>query len=504
VTMFRLAPSSLLIFLLALTVWARASPVQDPKEQQGDTTVHLRWGERAGVSRYRLQLAADANFRDIVLDRVINGNQAEIGDLAAGWYFWRVAPLTDNLGQFSSTGRIEIKPSLNPIRPSTAAVANPSTAANQIVTSGGWRAAVGDIARPMLAHLRSPDRVDLVGTTSDGVTLAIDTGNGIELWSLRGEPLAAGQTTALLVVPARAGLDDLVVFDGPAAVRIEGKTGHELWRVPLPGTVALAAVARDAGGPVFAIVDSSLRKLLVLNAGNGNLVSQTSLPARVVGVPVAIADHGATFLIGYETGDVELRDQNGTRIRFGSAGSQATTGPIPVKARQQDLVLIGTRDGLTAMTAADLRPLGREAIKGDVPRGNLVAHDLTGDGVPEVLMSTERGHLIAVSSENGKILWDAPVDSDPTNIAFADLNGDKIADVIITSSQSFAVALSGRDGSLIWKDGELSQQAANHVNTRAPRGVAIAPASSGVLLISSDVSRMSLRAIQFPNATGRP
>jgi len=496
--MFRLAPTSLLIFSLVLTVCGRAQATQDSNQQQSNTTVHLRWGERRGVSRYRVQLAADANFRDIVLDRVINGNQTEIDDLAAGNYFWRVAPLTDTLGQFSSAGRIEIKPAANPTRSSTA----PTARANPIVTSGGWRAAVGDLPRPLLAHLFSPDRLEVVGTSSEGVTLAVDAASGVELWSVRGEPLAAGQAPAL-VVPGRSGLDDIVAFDGPAAVRIEGKSGRELWRTPLPATVASAVLARG-GDPVFAVIDNSLRKLLVLNAGNGNLVSQTSLPARVVGAPVAVADHSAMFLIGYETGDVELRDQSGTRIRSGSAGSPATTSPILVKARQQALVLIGTRDGLTAMTTADLRPLGREAIKGDAPRGNLVAQDLTGDGVPEVLMSTERGHLVAVSSEDGKIIWDVPVDSDTGAIAFADLNGDKISDVIITSTQTFAFALSGRDGSTIWKDGEASQQVANHVNPRAPRGVAIVSTSTGIMLISSDVSRTSLRAVEFPHAAIRP
>src|SRR5215831_16385111 len=497
--MFRLAPTSLLIFSLVLTVYGRAKVTQHPNQQQRDTTVHLRWGERPGVSRYRLQLAADANFRDIVFDRVINGNQTEIDDLAAGNYFWRVAPLTDTLGQFFSAGRIEIKPAANPTRPSSA----PTARANQIIASGGWRAAIGDVPRPLLAHLRSPDRLDVVGTSSEGVTLALDVASGVELWSVRGKPLAAGQAP-VLVVPGRSGLEDIVAFDGPAAVRIEGKSGRELWRTLLPGTAASAVVADGGDTPVFAVLDNSLRKLLVLNAGNGNLVSQTSLPARVVGAPVAVADHSAMFLIGYETGEVELRDQSGTRIRSGSAGSPATTGPILVKARQQDLVLIGTRDGLTALTTADLRPLGREAIKGDAPRGNLVAHDLTGDGVPEVLMSTERGHIVAVSSEDGKIIWDVPVDSDASAIAFADLNDDKISDVIITSTQTFALALSGRDGSTIWKDGEVSQQVANHVNLRAPRGVAIVPTPTGILLISSDVSRTSLRAVEFSHAAIRP
>jgi outer membrane protein assembly factor BamB len=474
--------------------------MQNPDQQQSNTTVHLEWGKRPGVARYRLQLASDVNFRDIVFDRVINGNQTQVNDLAPGNYFWRVAPLTNALGQFSSAGQIEIKAAASPAAGLKTPVATPSPATNQVLTGGGWRAAVGDIPRPLLAHLRSPDRLDVVGTTSDGVTLAIDVRNGIEFWSVRGEPVSTGQAPAVLVVPTASGLDDVVVFDGPAAVRIEGKSGRELWRTPLPATVGSAVVARDAAGAVFAVIDNSLRKMLVLNAANGNLLAQASLPARVVGTPVAFVDHGVMFLIGYETGDVELRDQSGTRIRSGSAGSPATTAPILIKGRRQDLVLIGTRDGLTAMTAADLRPLGREAIKGDAPRGKLVAQDLAGDGVPLILMSTQRGHFIAVNSEDGKIVWDVPVDTDAGEIAFADLNGDKVSDVIITSPQTFALALSGRDGSTIWKDGEASQLAANHVNTRAPRGLTVVPESTGILLISSDVSRAALRAVEFPAA----
>ena len=41
-------------------------------------------------------------------------------------------------------------------------------------------------------------------------------------------------------------------------------------------------------------------------------------------------------------------------------------------------------------------------------RAALVAQSLDGDGVAEVIMTTERRHLIAVNSEDGKVLWDVP------------------------------------------------------------------------------------------------
>ena len=73
------------VFVLAQT--APANP------QTNSTEVHLRWGSRPGVSRYRLQLASDNAFADIVFDRVVAGNEYQIKDLPAGRYFWRIAPL---------------------------------------------------------------------------------------------------------------------------------------------------------------------------------------------------------------------------------------------------------------------------------------------------------------------------------------------------------------------------------------------------------------------------
>src|SRR3954470_392294 len=73
---------------------------------QGQTLVHLRWGPRPGVSRYRLQLARDRGFADIVFDRLVQGTEIEINDLDPGTYFWRIAPLATTLGEFSSAGAI--------------------------------------------------------------------------------------------------------------------------------------------------------------------------------------------------------------------------------------------------------------------------------------------------------------------------------------------------------------------------------------------------------------
>jgi len=504
--MFRLSISCVLILIVSPLVTINGSVnAQDNPQLPNHTTVHLRWGRRPGVSRFRLQLASDHNFRDIVFDRVISGLETDINDLAPGKYFWRIAPLMKKLGDYSSAGAIEVPappvPRL-PIVPSPTPAIRPLPT-DSIVTTGGWRAAIGDIARPLVAHLRSRNGFDVVGTNSEGVTFALDSASGVAWWRFRGRRSVAS-TASPVIINSRLGTDDVLIFDGPSAIRIEGRSGRELWRSPLPAAPASAIASSDASGPIIIMVDNSLRRLIVLSAASGNLISQTLLPARVVGPPATIINQKGTFLIAYENGDLELRDKMGAVIRSGSAGSPATTGPLIVRGRQQDLVLIGTREGLTALNAADLRPLGRVAIKDDAPRGTLTASDLNGDGSAEVIMTTQRGHLIAIQSEDGKILWDALANTDSQALAFADLDGDNILDVIVPGTQTFAIAFSGRDGSTIWKDPETPASAANHATSLQSRGLAGVPLRSGVLLISSDASRTGLRAIEFPRAALRP
>src|ERR1700682_2837798 len=77
---------------------AKTQPPNSQSQQErrtgGLTTIHLRWAARPGVNRYRLQLAMDRGFHDIVFDRVVAGTEYQISDLTQGTYFWRLAPLT--------------------------------------------------------------------------------------------------------------------------------------------------------------------------------------------------------------------------------------------------------------------------------------------------------------------------------------------------------------------------------------------------------------------------
>jgi len=506
--MFRLSIAcTFLVAALTAPVFAQDNA------QPANTKVHLHWGARPGIARYRLQLASDHDFHDIVFDRVVKGTAIDINDLPAGKYFWRVAPLTQTLGEFSSAAAIDILPpetaeaDLASAQPNLTA---PKSAPKPIITSGGWRAAVGDVARPVVAHLRSRDSYDVVATNSNGVTLALDSASGIAFWSTRrtfSKNVPVLVASPPIIIPSSAGLDDVLVFDGLIAIRLEGKSGRELWRTPLSTPPSSAVVVGDGGNSLLAVIDTSLNYLVVLNAANGQVISRKSLPARVAGPVAASLDQNGQFFIAYETGDIELRDKSGAVLRSGSAASPATTGPLVVKARRdnvakrQDMILVDTREGLTGITAGDLKPLGRVTSKEEMSRGSLVAADLDGDGEAEVLVTTQDGYLIAIHSENGKMLWNTTVNEPPQGLAFADLDGDGVLDVIMTTANSFASALSGKDGSPIWKDAEAFGSVANHASPLPNRGIAVAPLRSGVLVVATDAAHTGLRAIEFPKAS---
>src|SRR5882724_3349723 len=96
---------------IASPAFARQLPAKTQSNSMQDgapSRISIRWGSHRGVSRYRLQLASDRQFTDIVFDRVVAGNQYQISDLTPGRYFWRIAPMTAKLGEYSSTGIVDV------------------------------------------------------------------------------------------------------------------------------------------------------------------------------------------------------------------------------------------------------------------------------------------------------------------------------------------------------------------------------------------------------------
>jgi outer membrane protein assembly factor BamB len=314
-------------------------------------------------------------------------------------------------------------------------------------------------------------------------------------------PQPATTQAVVLLIKSRSGLDDVAVLSGVSVTRIQGSTGRELWRATLPAVVSTAVVLSETHGSEIFVVDNSLQRLFILDGITGNIIAQTKLPHRVAGAPVVLDDNGiGRVMFALENGQVEVRDRTGALIRSGDAGSPATTPPLFVNGSAGGLILVGTRSGLTALSADDLHALGTVTLSGDAPRGTLAAADLNGDGTVEVIMVTDRGRVVAVKAADGKTLWEAAGGADTETTAFADVNGDGLLDVLVAGGSTFAFALSGRDGSIVWKDSESLSSVANHAASPASRRIVTVPSGSGILIIAGDSSRTGLRAIEFSKA----
>jgi len=457
-----------------------------------NTLVTVHWGARPGVTRYRLQLANDRTFADIVFDRVVHGHEYQINDLLPGKYFWRVAPLDGKLGEFSSSGVIEIGQNAASIAPAIVAQSGDQPASATVVTRSGWFVAFTEVSKLIPAHLRSSDGVDIVATTNEGRVVALDGRSGVALWvrqlNSKTPPLA-------IAIRDSSQLENVLVFSSTAAMLWEGKSGRDIWHGTMPGAVSTAVAAGDK---VFAI-DTSRARAFLINASAAKLVADLKMPARVVGDPLFTNAFGSpVVMVALEDGRLQVFDETGKLTRSGDAAAVVTTGPLFVRTARGQFVLVGTQNGLTALNAEDLRPLGRVTLK-DSPRGSLYAQDLDADGTPEVVLFTDGGRVVVVKSDEGKVLWEGDAKrADATS--FADLNGDHVLDLLITGRESSVFALSGRDGAMIWKDESSAQIVTNHAPATMQRSSLVVSSPTGVLFIATDPGRGGLRALEFPQA----
>ncbi|HEX8150193.1 MAG TPA: hypothetical protein VF591_23615, partial [Pyrinomonadaceae bacterium] len=158
-----------------------------PVATQVPPSILVRWQGKPGVNRYRLQLASDANFEDVVFDQAVEGRQYVVKGLAPGNYFWRVAPAAAETSiVYSAPERVALS---GEEKVEVASVLLPADAA-------GWRTATGEVMVLAPAALRTGGVVDFVGVGADGRAFALDGASGISLWTARYGAAAAGQQGA--------------------------------------------------------------------------------------------------------------------------------------------------------------------------------------------------------------------------------------------------------------------------------------------------------------------
>jgi outer membrane protein assembly factor BamB len=502
-----------IFFILLIAVAPATDAVAQNKTRstaQATTSLHLVWPAQQGVLRYRLQLARDEQFKDIVFDRAVFGTEYLVTELAPGRYYWHVAPAVKETGVYTKPRLIEITGEAK--SDAVEAVRTPTTLP---LSNTGWRIATGPISEPIPAHLRTSASFDLVGVNADGMAYGIDGSNGVALWAARfrpnakrGEATGNGGARAFnpILIDGSNGLTNVVVaFDGGVRA-LEGGTGRELWRAMLATAPLMGAIAVPEGGGAKRLLIASDKSLTILNPENGQSISEVKLDATPVAAPAPFplgSGVGVIFALG--GGMLDVRNSNGESVRTLKMDTTITTPPLVVTGPRGTLVLVGTENGLISMTAEDLKPIGRIATDADAPSGMLTAVDLEGDGIPEVLLITRQGRIAAIGTGDGKIKWYNSGVTDASSAAFADLNNDGVLDVLVAAGQDFAHGFSGRDGTLIWRAGEEAKGGTPSAASTQPRSLVTLPSGDGsnALVVGTDSAQTGLRAIGLPKGSVR-
>lgn len=486
-------------------VGSEAAGAEQAEATQVSSAMAISWRGQPGVTRYRLQVARDEAFTDIVVDRAVTGLQASV-EVPTGRYYWRVAPAANlETGTYSQPQSVDV----------SAGVAA-RIAPDLIIASNdtGWRTATGEVARPVSAALRSGQGFDIVAVSSDGFVRAVEGATGLPLWTApyapgarRGEESGARASDFMPLIVAQSGGGSSVVVAFSGGLRaLRGDTGRELWRATLEGrpTGGVASDVDGDGKPEVVVALESPHALVVLGGDGGKVISNTKLDAAVVGMPAAFQSGSERgVLTGHADGTVTLRRASGEQVRSTKLETGVTTQPVVISTTRGDFVVVGSEKGLAALKADDLQLMGIIYTERDSPRGHLTVSDTDGDGSSEIAFVTRAGRVALVSTLDGKVKWTAEGAADAGSVALADLNGDGVQDVLVAGGNVFAYGFSGRDGTLIWKAEESTTgNAARAGGDATPRSLTVAPLGpGGALVVGADASRVNLRAFELPKGS---
>ena len=475
----------------------------------------IEWVGKTGVTRFRLQIASDEQFSNVIFDGVVDGSEYLARDLEPGHYYWRVAPAKSPGRQFLKVAQFEVR-SVRAEKPPPSFSVSPSSGP----LAPGWFTTTGEISTPIAAQLRTESDLDFIGVNSEGTVYALDGLRGIALWTARyhlslkhgvkSSPIGR-QFVPLIVSGTLTGTNHgpLIVVAYEKGLRaLEAATGREVWSSELPGIVGgLAADITGGAEPVLYLADDSRDQLVGLNARTGSVESVSKLSGKPVGAPVLLATKNShLLLLPLDGGQIDVIKDGGQYVRSVKTGSAITTSPVIVETSRGVLMLVGTKDGLAAFDATEFQPLGRIAVEKDFPIGSLSVSDEDRDGRADiVVMVTNLGRVSAASLSDGKIKWFVEGFDLAAAATFVDLNGDGRLELILPGKNSFAIGLSGDDGSKIWESPSVDPSNSNVGLPVRTRRLATATMKDGrVVIVGNDASSMGLRAIELPRVVATP
>jgi hypothetical protein len=215
----------------------------------------------------------------------------------------------------------------------------------------------------------------------------------------------------------------------------------------LPGKTNQPAVAMDTDRPTLYWPSDKGDWLMVLDA-NGQ-IHAAKLPASSLAVTRADLDADGTLdWVATDGREIYLSDAKGTRPLTKLEGavdlsSVSVTGrPAVMAVAPGGPILLTMKDGKTVTTPLLAKPLS------GVRQACMLHAD--GDGVPDVLIATDRKLLLCAGQEGGRFAKPTEAaelyDIGLTRITPADFDGDGAMDLLLTGPAEYGVILLAGDG----------------------------------------------------------
>lgn len=452
----------------------------------------IKWSKQFGVERYRLQIARDEDFIDVVFDGAINDNKYTPANLSTGRYYWRVAPADGEIRRFSRVIPFEIR-----------------AQREKTISSDGWVTASGEVFRPLALDLGRGADQDFVVVNHEGNVYALDAKRGTAIWTARfhsdapADRLPARNYSQFVpvVIHTDRYAASLVVSCQNGVKAIDGLTGREIWITHFSGR----PFAGTAAGQNVALIDDESNLLLVLDASTGKIKGQTSLHDKPIATPIFLGNEGGQrLLVPLAKGVVKVFSETGETSHSLLLDSEITTDPIVAKTSRGLLMLIGTNAGVAAFRVSDLEPLGKIGLPDqDQPTGSLAIADLDGDGLSEVVVLTTRRRVVVINPGSGATIWFSEIETAARAVAFADLDADGLPDLVLPGIDSFAIGLSGKDGLMIWKTHDSRETDSAMSSTSRERALAVSTLSDGRVIIAGDNPvGMGFKAVELVPVNG--